>query len=375
MYIGIDGNEANTNQRVGVNQYAFELLWAMYRRNKVTGFPHSYTIYLKNSPIKHMPETNSHWKYKILPGKELWVLSKWMPAIALDKNIDVLFSPHHYLPIFSIAPKVMAVHDLGYLKFSEQFRKKDFWQLKLWTAISIYVSKCIITFSKFTKNDIVRHYKINRNKINVIHHGYNKDVFKNKIHQDVVRRIKRIYNTGENYILFLGTLKPSKNIERLIEAYGKIRKSYPDYRLVISGKKGWLYDAIYQKVESLKLKEHIVFTDFVSEDDKPALIAGAKLFALPSLWEGFGMDIITANACGVPVVGGNVASIPEIGGKPLVLCDPYSVDSIAHSIIKVLKLNSREYNNLSKMCLKHAEKFSWDIAANQTISVFEKIVI
>jgi glycosyltransferase involved in cell wall biosynthesis len=372
MYIGIDANEANVKDRVGVNQYAFEILWGLYRLNKKLKSKVYYQLYLRSDPIEELPREDPYWKYIIIRGGKLWVLSRLAPRIAFNNKLDVFFSPHHYLPPISIAPKVCAIHDLGYLKFSDQFKKYDFWQLKYWSAISIYVSKCIITFSNSSKDDIVRHYKISPDKIDVIYHGYDKRMYNRKIDRHVVRHIREKYNLPDDYILFLGTLKPSKNVIGLLKAFAKVREKFPNYRLVISGRKGWLFDDIFSVLKELDLNGHVVFTDFVEEADKPALIAGSRVFVIPSFWEGFGMDIVTSFACGVPVVGSNAGSIPEVGGDAVLLCDPYSIDDIADKIQYVLKMNSKEYNILSQKCIKRAKEFSWEKSALMTLKTLRK---
>jgi len=375
MYIGIDGNEANIKMRVGVNQYAYELLCGLYRLNEGQKVKDNYIIYLKHKPLSDLPKESEHWKYSVLPGKGMWVLTTLQKELVLEKRLDVFFTPSHYLPLITRCPKVCAIHDLGYLNFSGQFKKFDFWQLKYWTAISLYISKYIITFSQFTKNDIVRHYPSVSKKPYVVYHGFRADLYNTKISEDVVRRMKKKHKIDGEYILFLGTLKPSKNIESLVAAYAVLKKSHPNYRLVIAGKKGWLYESIFKKTQELGLKDDVTFTDFIEDADKPALIRGAKVFTIPSYWEGFGMDIITSYACGVPVVGSDVASISEIGGDVLIKCNPDSIESIAASIEKVLKMNPKEYNILSQRCVRRSKMFSWDKSARQTLEVLKKAAI
>lgn len=377
MLIGIDGNEANEvrsdiGERVGVNQYTFEILWGLYRLSKQRK-KNDFIIYLKNAPKRDLPKESLFWQYKVIRGGGLWVVRRLMPTLWRSPKPDVLFSPSHYLPPLKFIPSVCTVHDLGYLKFSEHLKKFDFWQLKYWTAISISISKYIIAVSQATKEDIVRHYPFASKKIVVVHHGYDKIRFNNKISPNDVRRVKKKYGIGD-YILFLSTLKPSKNIEGLLEAYKLLVGNRPKTTLVIAGKKGWMYESIFQKIRTLNLSKNVIFTDFVSEKDKPALIFGAKVFVLPSYWEGFGMDIVNAMACGTPVVVSNLASLPEVAGKAGVYVNPYKPDDIARGIRKVLTMSSKEYNMLVKSGLNQASKFSWQKAAKETLEVLEKTI-
>jgi len=376
MLIGIDGNEANVDQRVGVHQYSYEILWGFYRLLNKEDVRHKFIIFLKNPPKKDLPKETENWQYEVLPGKGFWILSRLLPRLMFKQKPDVLFAPSHYLPPLTGLPKVCTIHDLGYLEFSGQFKRHDFWQLKYWTAISIFISKYIISVSNSTKKDIVRHYPKASKKIIVTHHGYDKKRFNTEISENDVRRVKKLYKISSDYILFLGTLKPSKNIEGLLEAFDRLVKKneIENTVLVIAGKKGWLFDSIFQKTKSLKSKNLIKFTGYIDEKDKPALIKGAKMFVLPSFWEGFGMDILKSLACGTPVVISDVASLPEVAGKAGTYIKPHNISSIEKGIRKVLKLPQKEYNNLVDKGIQHVKDFSWEKAAKNTLKVIEKAV-
>ena len=374
MIIGIDGNEANLENRVGVNQYCFELLWATSRLQDEWKSRHRVIVYLKDKPLNDLPKESKYFRYRAIPGGGAWIIKKLMPSLFSERpRPDIFFSPSHYVPPFSPVPRVCSIMDLGYLKFSGQFKKYDFWQLKIWSAYSIYVSKAVIAISNSTKKDIVRHYSFASSKTFVTPLAYDKKKFNTRINPNDVRRVRNRYSIVNDYVLYLGTLKPSKNIEGLLTAWSKINKDFPDVKLVIAGKKGWLYGTIFEKVRELKLtKDIIVIPDYVPEKDKTGLIKGAKLFVLPSFWEGFGLDALNAMACGVPVVVSNVGSLPEVVGGSAILIDPYNVNSIARGIKKVLSMPQEQYNTLVQKGLKQAEKFSWEKTARKTLQILEK---
>ncbi|MFC1624895.1 glycosyltransferase family 4 protein [Patescibacteria group bacterium] len=375
MIIGIDGNEANFKNRVGVNQYGYELLCSLRKLQDKWKYKHKIIVFLRKKPLDDMPKPSEYFDYKVLPGKKYWIIKKLTPYLIFNKdNLDIFFSPSHYVPLLSRVPRVCSIMDLGYLDFSAQFKKFDFWQLKTWTAYSIFVSKVIISISNSTKKDIMRRYPFASNKTKTALLAYDKDKFNTQVKKEDVRRIRKRYSIVDDYILFLSTLKPSKNIEGLIEAFNKLieeNNSLKDIKLVIAGKKGWLYKNIFKKVEELKLKEKIIFTDFIDEKDKPALFVGAKLFILPSFWEGFGLDVLNAMACGVPVVVSDKGSFPEVAGEAGVYIDPYSTNDIADGLKKVLLANEIEYNTYRKKCLEQAKKFSWKKTALKTLEILE----
>lgn len=373
MLIGIDGNEANVSAKVGVHQYAFEILWSIYKLQNDWKNEHKVVVYLKNPPNKDFPKENIFWKYKVIPGYGLWIITKLMPQLLRKPRPKVFFAPSHYLPPLTTMPKVCTIHDLGYLESSGQFKKYDFWQLKLWSAISIYISKCIIAVSESTKKDIVRHYPFASNKVVVALHGYDKDRYNLNISSSDVRRVKRKYKIDGNYILSLGTIKPSKNIEGLLESYKQLIILHNfNLKLVIAGKKGWLFKPVFEKAKKLKLTKDVIFTDFIEEEDKSALYAGAKVFVSPSFWEGFGMQVLEAMACGTPVVISKVASLPEVAGRAGVYVNPNDSNSIAEGIKKVLTMCPKEYNKLVKMTLVQADKFSWENSARKLMRQIEK---
>ena len=341
--------------------------------------------------MRDMPPESGFFRYKVLPGRGMWILTRLMPHLALSRaKPDAFFSPSHYLPLLAPMPMICSIMDLGYLEFSGQFTKKDYWQLKLWTAISIFVSKAVIAISNSTKADIVRRYPFGSGKTFVTHLGYDRVKFHPDIPKEDVRRFRAKYSIVGDYILYLGTLKPSKNLESLLEAFQKILRykdtkilekkdklsiQYPvsSIQLVVAGKKGWLYEPIFNKVKELGLSGDVIFTDYVAEADKPALIAGSKVFVLPSFWEGFGLDALSAMACGVPVVVSKVGALPEVVGDAGILVDPYSTDSITEGIRSGVTMNKLDYNKQVAKGLRQASGFSWEKAAKETLEIIENV--
>ena len=381
MIIGIDGNEANIAERVGVNEYAFQLLWNLQKLQEKDENPHELIVYLKRKALPDMPKETQNFKYKIIPGGGGWILTKLIPELFFGKvKPNVFFSPSHYVPVIAPMPRVCSIMDLGYLESSGQFTKKVFWQLKYWSAISIFISKAIIAISNSTKSDIVRQYPYSQRKVYVTLLGYDADRFNNKISDKDVRRVKDKYSIVADYVLYLGTLKPSKNIEGLVTAFDAAINNlqftiYKNIKLVIAGKKGWLYQPIFERVKKLGLQDRTIFTDYIPEEDKPALIAGAKVFILPSYWEGFGLDALNAMACGVPVVASNVGSLPEVVDGAGILVDPKNVEAITRGIEDVLSAPPAKYNSLVERGFTQAKKFSWEKTARETLKILEKVAL
>jgi glycosyltransferase involved in cell wall biosynthesis len=226
-----------------------------------------------------MPKPFEGWEYCILPGEGMWILKRLMPHLWKNPKPSVFYAPSHYLPPFLPMPMVCAITDLGYLANSAQFTKYDFWQLKYWSAISMWRARKILTISESTKKDILKNYSFKDSKIVSIPLGYDKNTFNQNVPQEEVERVKKKYKIQKDYILFLSTLKPSKNIEGILTAYKALQdeKGVKEV-LVIAGKKGWLYDPIFRQVQELGLTKNVIFTDFIDEEDKAPLLSGAKVF-------------------------------------------------------------------------------------------------
>lgn len=375
MLIGIDGNEANVENRVGVNVYVYELLWGLSRLHGEWKDKHKLIVYLKNKPLADLPKETENFKYKVLTGGGKWIITKLTPhLLTTNDKPDVFFTPSHYIPPISFTPLVCSIMDLGYLEFSGQFKKYDYWQLRLWSAWSMFFSKKVIAISESTKKDIVRHYPFAREKVLVTYLAYDKDKFDSKLLTKDVRHLKEKYSiVSRDYILFLSTLKPSKNIEGLIIAWAKVHNDYPHTQLVIAGKKGWLYEKVFDEVKRLKIEDRVVFAGFVDEADKPMLIAGSKLFVLPSFWEGFGLDVLNAFGAGTPVVVSDRGSLPEVSGDAGIVVDPDKTDDIASGIRKVLDMDKKDYEKLVERGYNQAKKFDWDKTARETLRILENV--
>lgn len=253
--------------------------------------------------------------------------------------------------------------DLGFLLFPDQFTTKDINQLKSWTSYSVRQAAAIIAISEYTKRDIIKFYGRKSEDVHVTYLAHDKQLFKPTKNIRVLEK----YGIKEPFILFLSSLKPSKNVEGLVKAFSRI--NLPNYQLVIAGKKAWMYETIFSLVKQLKLENRVIFTDYVPAADNPIFMSMADVFVLPSFHEGFALPALEAMACGTPVVVSKVANLPEVVGDAVVYVDPDSPDSIGEGILQAIKDRVR----LSRLGLSQAKKFSWSITAQQTLAVLESL--
>ncbi|PIV01256.1 hypothetical protein COS54_01180 [Candidatus Shapirobacteria bacterium CG03_land_8_20_14_0_80_39_12] len=366
MLIGIDGNEANQKNRVGIGQFAFNILKSISEIDK----DDSFLIYLKENPLPDLPKENERWHYRIFGPGKLWTqLALPVKLFTQKEKLAVFYSPSHYAPRFSPFPTVISMMDLWHHRHPEQFAASDLYQLKNWENYSVRKAKRIITISEFSRSEIVKFYHYPEEKIKIAYPGF--DRFDSNIKYQI-SNIHKKYNFEGDYLLYLGTLQPKKNLVRLVEAFALVIRQLP-ITLVIAGKKGWLYEEIFNKVKELKLEERVIFTGFIDEAEKPYLIAGAGVFVLPSLYEGFGIPVLEAMSLGVPVVSSSEGSLPEAGGKAAFYCNPYRADDISQTILKVLSLNKEERNEIIKAGLSQVEKFSWEKCAKVVLETLKNV--
>ncbi len=365
--IGIDGNEANVEKRVGVSVYALNILKYF---SKVANQEIQFNVYLKNPPLNDLPEENKYFKYCSINGKFLWSQIYLPIHLYFNKNIDVYFSPAHYLPRFCPIPQVVTIHDLAYLYYPEDFTKKDLWQLKNWTKFAINKAKSIIAVSKTTKKDIIKNYKIEESKISVIYNGFEKSFKNSEIKNLDLNKNSKL--KIKNFILFAGTIQPRKNIETLIDAFDKFVQTNHDFKLVIAGKKGWLYENIFEKVKVMNLENKVIFTDHVSDPELIWLYKNAFCLVLPSLYEGFGIPVLEAMNFDCPVVTSFSSSLPEIGGDASLYFNPKNPDDLLEKL-KSLKENKELRKELIAKGRQRIKDFSWEKCGEQTLKIIKTV--
>ncbi len=265
---------------------------------------------------------------------------------------------------------VTIVHDMAYLSYpdtvADRTRKWLLWNMEK----SCKRADKIVTVSEFSKREIIKYLNIKEEKIVVMPNGVDGDFFYPR-QKEEIEQIKDRFQIKKEYFLYLGTLEPRKNIERLLEAYARLREEREENIpfLVLAGQKGWLYDSIFQLVEKLGLKEQVLFTGYIKQEDVPALLSGAIAFIFPSLYEGFGMPPLEAMACGTAVITSNTSSLPEVIGEAGILINPYSVEEIKEAMKKVWKEKDLA-ERLRKAGRERAREYTWERSARVLKKVY-----
>ncbi|MCK5115978.1 MAG: glycosyltransferase family 4 protein [Candidatus Aegiribacteria sp.] len=291
-----------------------------------------------------------------------------LPMRMKSDGIQLFHDPVYPLPFVLPVPGVITVHDLSNYTNPGVHSFRSALSGRLFPAHLRKASQ-IMTDSFFTASELERLFPRAAGKINVIHLGIS-DRFRRITCKDTLESVGQTYDLPSRFLLFLGTLEPRKNIERLLEAYALSCSGIP-HSLVITGGLGWKYDKLLKLISDHPNKNRIHLTGYVKDEHLPVLLSLAEFLVYPSTLEGFGLPILEAMACGTPVLTSNVSSMPEIAGDAAFLVDPLSVDSISNGI-NILSSNSELRSELSKKGLERAHSFSWRKTALKTLEVYEK---
>jgi glycosyltransferase involved in cell wall biosynthesis len=307
---------------------------------------------------------------RYIPLTRLWTQYR-LAFECLINPPEILFVPAHTIPVIRrpSLKTIVTIHDLGaeFLAQHHQFPHKLYlnWSTK-------YVAKHathIIAVSDATKKDLVKQFKVSPKRITVVHEAVNSDIYYPRKKAEV-ENVKKEFGLKKPYLLFVGTIQPRKNLIKLIEAFSKLKNKNLD--LVISGKPGWLFEEIYAAPKKFGVENQVKFLGYVPEEKIPALYSGAEIFVYPSLYEGFGLPILEAMACGCPVLTSNTTSMPEVSGGNALLVNPKKTEEITFGIKQLLK-NPIKRQVMAQKGLEWVKNFSWEKTAAETIAVFEKV--
>jgi glycosyltransferase involved in cell wall biosynthesis len=367
MRIGIDVGILREKAR-GVGYYLVNLLENFSQISKDDSF------YLYSArPILYDFSKGQNWHNHFgtipLPGS-FWLQTQGKHFIKKDQ-IDVLYAPAHVIPL-KLPQKVrsvLAVHDLVSICYPETMANYNRFIHNIFFKSSIKNASHIITMSESTKQSIVDHFGIAPDKITVIYEGISTK-FQRCDKNDIEPVLAR-HKLKNPYILSVGTLEPRKNYLVLLKAFKQLDN---DIDLVIVGKKGWKSQEIFDTIDRLELHNRVKILGYVNDNDIPYLYNGAELFVFPSFYEGFGLPLLEAMACGVPVICSNTSSLPEIGGESVLYFNPNSSDELAYQI-KVLISNNELKSILCSKGIVRAKQFSWEKTAKETLAVLKGLSI
>ncbi len=353
-------------RQAGIHQYIAQVLHHLPADDGM-----SYIVYTQQGALlqnEQLRVVSSGWDTERPLLRILWEQTVW-PLLARRHQIDLSHSMAFVTPLLLFKTAVVTVYDLSFIHYPERFPVPQRWYLTTQTQRSCRQAARVITISESSRQDVHQIFGVPLAKIDVIVPGVGTEY--KPFSTDEVEQFRKKKGLPERLILHVGTLQPRKNIPILIDALAQMPD---DVGLALVGGKGWLYDEIFARVEALGLQKRVLFTGYVPFEELPLWYNVASVFVFPSVYEGFGMPVVEAMACGTPVIASNASSIPEAVGKAGLLFDPKDVDELVQQLTAVFQ----KPNLVQKMRadgLRWAKSFSWQRAGEQTADVYKKALL
>ena len=367
MIIGIDAVSLY-DKKTGIEQYTLQLIKELLKIDN----KNQYVIFFRKEIHPELKSLNHLFQAQVcFLSSQLLAEQLWLPFVARKMKLSFLHSPGFSSPVLFGGETINTIFDLTPFVLPQTISKKALLYFRILFPICAKRAKKIITTSHYSKNDIIKYLKVNNGKIEVTPMAA-ETRFKRINDKSFLDKISHKHNLPKRYILSVSTLEPRKNYPALIEAFAIFKRQVlTDYKLVIVGRKGWLYNDIFAKVKSHKLENEVIFLGHQNKD-LPGIYNLATLFVFPSLFEGFGLTPLEAMACGVPVITSNVSSLPEVVGDCAILVNPNNIAEIADAIKSVL-VNDEMRQQMRVKGLKRASEFSWQRMALKTLKIYHQV--
>ena len=359
----------------GVGRSILELVQALAGSDRGWEF----TVLATHEDAFDFLEGVEHWTVTSCPGARGGALRKavftqvGLPGLCRSLQAELLHSLQFIAPLRATCRRVVTVHDLGYLYFPRAHPWHQRLYLDLSTRWNARAAAHLLADSQATKADLVARYSTPPEKITVAYPGRDERLAPVR-DPALVEAVKTRYGITGDYFLYLGTLQPRKNLLRLVAAFAHLITQSPHLqisKLILAGKRGWLYDDLFAQVHRLGLEGRVLFPGYVPDEDKAALLSGALAFVFPSLYEGFGLPVLEAQACGCPVITSITSSLPEVAGDAALLVDPGDTSAIAAAMQQVAT-DPTLRENLIERGFANVRRFSWTACAQSVLGVIEQ---
>lgn len=349
----------------GISKYSYKLAEVMMKNNK------NVDVLCRKDMVEKFEN-----KERLIPidvnkssGR---IITEQVKLLKLYKNYDIVHFLDYATPVLYKGKKIATIHDMALHTMKDKYTKTQILTKKILMNNTIKNADKLVCISEFTKTELLKYYpNLNKSKIDVVYNGFEyREIAMNK--QNIENTLNK-FNITKDYLLFVGTLSPHKNIERIIEAFSKVIEYGYDYQLVICGKKGWLYEEIFNRVKVLNLKNKVIFTGYVTEEELEVIYKNTKLFLFPSLYEGFGFPPIEAMARGTVTLTSREGAIPEIVDNASVMCNAYDVNDIVKMILEIIE-NKNLRKKLINLGFKRSKFFNWNNTYNKINNLYYDIL-
>lgn len=296
------------------------------------------------------------------------------PVVLRKTGIDLLHALAFVAPLAAPCPFVVTVYDLSFLRYPEAFRPFNRWYLSRFTARTVKGAKAVIAISESTRQDVIKLLNVPEERVHTIYCGADES-FRPLPPADVAA-FKSAQQLPDKFMLYLGTLEPRKNVDGLIRAYARYRQRQTNAPpLIIAGGKGWYYSQIFELVEALNLTDSVRFPGYIPQELLPLWYNAATLYVYPSHFEGFGLPVLEAMACGTPVITSTASSLPEITGADGAarLVDPGDVEALAEAMVEIMGRPDMQ-KTMAKQGRLRAANFNWQKTARETIKIYQQVL-
>lgn len=358
--------------RSGIGTYTYEIAKRLQNRDGIEfcgnlfNFGGKDDVTQKLEGITMPIKVNPFFSYGIY--RRIWRYVPIPYQVMFPGNVDVSVFFNFIVPPSIKGHVVTVVHDLTYLRYPETMKRSNLTHLRRGISYSINRSDKIITVSEFSKRELQRLLGVPEEKIEIVYNAPSL-IGESADYADVSRKFK----IQREYILFVGTIEPRKNVERLLKAFEILKSKYHiPHQLILAGGKGWNDKSIFQTAQSINCADDVVFTGYVSSAEKNTLYQRASVFVFPSIYEGFGIPPLEAMCHGCPVVCADTASLPEVVGDAAELVNPENVENIADGIFRVLSSDNYR-QELTKRGYDRAKTFSWETSAHRLTEVCKNL--
>jgi glycosyltransferase involved in cell wall biosynthesis len=361
----------------GIGRYVRELTSALSRLDPIT----QYKLFVLGAQLNGLPQQpspNFIWKpTRITPrwSARLWHRARLpIPIELFTGQIDLFHATDFVLPPTLLTTKtLLTVHDLSFVRVPETASPPLKTYLDAVVPRSVKRANHILADSQATKNDLIDLYKMPESKVSVLLSGVDKR-FEPVINTHSLEQIRTKYGLhNKQYILSVGTVQPRKNYSRVIRSLAQLRQQGLDVHYAIAGGKGWLEDEMYQTIKDTHLQDYVHVLGFVDDEDLPALYTSSECLIITSLYEGFGLPILEAMACGTPVITSNLSSLPEVAGDASILVDPLDIDAITKATYTIMT-DSTQRNQLIEAGYQQVKNFTWKQSAKHLKSIYDMLL-
>jgi len=384
MRIGIDAT-ALPSRPVGAGNYIIQLIRAIAGSTMIneplldSSQPNGleFVIFVQRSRLELLNvEETPNLHLIVLPDISPSMRLLWeqisFPKLAINQHLDLLHSLHYTMPLAYPGRTVVTFHDMTFFLFPHHHTLPKRYFFRFFIRASSRQAVALIADSESTRQDAIRLVGVSPGKIFTVQLGVTQE-FRPMRDNTILQQARQKYHLPEHYLLYVGMIEPRKNLPTLLQAYAAVADQMPDHRLVVVGPKGWMVENILQQAGQLNISDKVYFTGYVEQVDLPLIYNMADVFIYPSVYEGFGLPVLEAMACGTPVITSNVSSMPEIIGDAGVLVTPNDSQALARSLLELIN-DPMERQRLSIRGLERAAAFTWKRTAEKTIAVYRHIL-